>query len=66
MTERMKKSQTNKKAQKFLTMYVMLIVIFLTMIMGVEASNTYLSSFSMALDKLFTYLVSKVMKFYHV
>lgn len=66
MTERMKKSQTNKKAQKFLTMYVMLIVIFLTMIMGAEASNTYLSSFSMALDKLFTYLVSKVMKFYHV
>lgn len=69
MTERIKKSQTNQKKKKcpeILIMYIMLIVIFLTMVITeVEASSTHVSGFTYA-SRQAIYILSKVMKFYQL
>lgn len=61
-----KQTKKKKKSPEILIMCIMLIVVFLiTIITVVEATSTRLSSFSNSTRKVI-YILSKVMKFYHL
>lgn len=61
-----KPNKPKKKCPEILIMYIMLIVIFLTMVITeVEASSTHVSGFTYA-SRQAIYILSKVMKFYQL